>query len=262
MVGVEHLFDIASSTGQILLLVLILARRFDRVFPAFTAFMLWQIVSDALFYLAAYPFHEYFGQRYSELYYVLEGLAYVLELCVLLEIAANVLHPSSGKSKLSSRRIFFGSLLCIGVLSFLVIGYVRPVPFEHLRMFYAINTTATVLCVALFVVIVGFSQVLGLNWRNHVLQLATGLAFFSIVDLAVQFIHNQLRPGPQYSYYYQLWSRVDVAGYVCTLYFWCWAFAKKEAPRRDFSPQMAKFLASLSRSAKRQNAVLARSHDE
>src|SRR6185437_14851170 len=113
-----------------------------------------------------------------------------------------------------------------------------------------------------FLLIAGFSQILGLSWKNHVLQLSTGLAFYSLVQLSVELIQSQLHAGSSYAIQYQMWSQIGVIGYLCTLSFWCYAFLKKEAPRKEFSPQMAKILVSLSGGAKRQHAVLARSRDD
>jgi hypothetical protein len=117
------------------------------------------------------------------------------------------------------------------------------------------------MCLITFILVASFSQVLGLSWRNHVLQLATGLAFYSIMELTMEIMQSQLRAGPSYDRNYQFWSHFRVFGYVGTVFFWCYAFLKKEAPRKEFSPQMQKILVQLSGSAKRQTAVLARSRE-
>jgi hypothetical protein len=117
------------------------------------------------------------------------------------------------------------------------------------------------LCIVIFLLIASFSQVLGLSWKNHVLQLATGFAFYSIVELVMELMQSQLHAGPGYASSFRFWGRVEIVGYVGTVFFWCYAFLKKEAPRKEFSPQMQKILVQLSGNAKRQTAVLARSRE-
>ena len=45
----------------------------------------------------------------------------------------------------------------------------------------------------IFVVTAGFAQLLGIGWKNKVLQLATGLSFYSAVDLIVSLVETLLR---------------------------------------------------------------------
>lgn len=40
------------------------------------------------------------------------------------------------------------------------------------------------------------------------------------------------------------------AGYVCCLLYWAVAFAQKEAERREFTPQMQKFLLAVAGAAR------------
>jgi hypothetical protein len=131
----------------------------------------------------------------------------------------------------------------------------------HTRSFMVADTTMAILRLATFVLIAGFSQLLGLNWKNHVLQLASGLAFYAVITLIVDFAQSHLRAGPSYDSTFNAIDHLRIGGYLCTLYFWSYAFAKKEAPRKEFSPQMARFLVSISSTAQRQRAVLARTRD-
>jgi len=108
--------------------------------------------------------------------------------------------------------------------------------------------------IACFAVIAVFAQMLGIGWKNHVLQLATGLAFYGAVDLAVQLAHATIASGGSVSLYrteYRWLDELRVVSYLSTLAFWCWSFARQEAPRKEFSPQMARFLVSIAGEAKR-----------
>lgn len=252
---------IVSDSGKALLLSIILWRRLYRTFPIFFAYVSWDLISDPLLIILSGS-RGYLGHHYAQIYYSADILLYLLEFGVLLEIAANVLRPAR---RLLSRGIFYsllGSLLVIGIASFSLAAWLNPTPFASLRVFLVTNTTAAILCLITFLLIAGFSQVLGLNWKNHVFQLATGLAFFSVAEMIMELMQSQLHAGPSYSSQYQFWGRFEVISYLLTLAFWCYAFVKKEAPRKEFSPQMTKILVSLSGSAKRQRAVLARTRDQ
>lgn len=253
---------IASDLGKALLISIILWRRLHRTFPVFVAYLAWDLISDLLIILMLTVNHGYLIHHYAQLYYSGNIVLYLLEFCVLLEIAGNVLRPAT---RVISRRLFYSLLvvmLAIGIASFSLAAWVNPTPFASVRVLVVINTTAAILCLITFLLIAGFSQVLGLSWKNHVLQLATGLAFFSLVELVMELMQSQLHAGPSYLSQYEMWGRFEVIGYLLTLAFWCYAFVKKEAPRKEFSPQMTKILVSLSGSAKRQRAVLAHTRDQ
>lgn len=252
---------VISDVGKALLLGIILWRRLYRSFPVFLAYISWDLFSDLVISLILTGNHGYLLQHYAQIYYSANIILYLLEFGVLLEIAANVLHPAKRAFPRGILYSFLGTILAVGIASFFLAAWVNAAPFFSLRLFLVMNTTAAILCLITFLLVAGFSQVLGLSWKNHVLQLATGLAFFSLVALIMQLMQSQLRAGPSYGSQYQFWSQFEVIGYLCTLSFWCYAFVKKEAPRQEFSPQMQKILVLLSGSAKRQRAVLARSRD-
>lgn len=259
-----NLLLMASDAGQLLLLGILIYKRLYRIFPVFSGFILWQLASDLLLYAAliTQPQHSYLALHYVQLYYLEIAVTYLFEFAVLLEIASNVLHPAKRSVSRGALYALVGGMVAIGFGCFFVAAHMNAAPFFSLRVFLVINTTCAILCVVMFLLIAGFSQILGLNWKNHVLQLTTGLAFYSLVELAVELVQSQLQAGASYAALYQMWSRFEVIGYLCTLSFWCYAFLKKEAPRKEFSPQMAQFLVSLSGGAKRQHAVLARSRDD
>jgi hypothetical protein len=152
-------------------------------------------------------------------------------------------------------------MLLIATVGVFVAAHLNASTLADPRSFMVIDTTMAILRLATFVLIAGFSQVLGLNWKNHVLQLTSGLAFYAVVTLIVDFAESHLRASPSYVSSFIALDHLRIGGYLCALYFWCYAFVTKEAPRREFSPQMTRFLVSMSSTAQRQRAVLARTRD-
>jgi hypothetical protein len=199
---------------------------------------------------------------YYKVYFALSFPLYLLEIGVLAEIAFNVLRPVKQTISRKLLTAFGAAMLLIAIVGFIVAAHLNASTLADPRAFMVADTTMAILRLATFVLIAGFSQILGLNWKNHVLQLASGLAFYAVVTLIVDFSQSHLRGGTDYAQQFFALDHLRIGGYLCTLYFWCYAFAKKEAPRKEFSPQMTKILVSLSASTKRQQAVLARTRDQ
>lgn len=258
--SLDNTLWILSDVGQLFLLAVLVVRRLNRVFPVFTIYILWQLSSDLLVFLVLHTSHD-LGNSYVVLYYSLLAIADVLELGVLLEIAANVLSPAGQSLRRKILYFFLGAIVVVGVVALSLTHFVNLAASSHRSAFIVMDTTAAILRLITFLLLAVFAQVLGLSWKNHVLQLASGLAFLSVVMLVSQIAQSRLHSGAEFSAQYHFWGEVESAGYFCTLSFWCYAFLKKEAPRKEFSPQMAKILVSLSGTAQRQRSVLARTRD-
>ncbi len=244
--------------GQILLLATLLLRRLYRTFPLFSAFILWNALSD-LFQLAVLMRqHDANSLLYYRTCFAINIVQYALELGVFVEIATNVLKPVRRSLPKGIIYILLVCMALIGMAGFLFAARLNAATLTHTRAFFVVDTSVAILQVLTFMLIAAFSQVLGLTWRHHVLQLASGLAFYAAITLIVSLAHSYLRGGPDYATKYREISHLGVAGYLCSLSYWCYSFARKEAPRKEFSPQMAQLLVSMSGSAKR-HSVTARS---
>jgi hypothetical protein len=246
--------------GQIVLLGTLLFRRLYRTFPLFSAFILWNALSD-LFQLAVLMGHH---DANSTIYYrtcfAINIVQYALEIGVFVEIATNVLKPVRRSLPQGIIYILFVLMGVIAVAGFLFAARLNASTLANPRAFIVVDATVAILQVLTFLLIAAFSQVLGLTWRHHVLQLASGLAFYAAITLIVGLAHSYLRAGPEYATKYREIAHFGVAGYLCSLSYWCYSFARKEAPRKEFSPQMAQLLVSIGGSAKR-HSVAARSLD-
>ena len=247
--------------GQIVLLATLLYRRLYRDFPIFTAFILWNALSD-LFQLAVLMVghHDANSIVYYRVSFAINLVQYALEIGVFVEIATNVLKPVRRSLPAGIIYILFVCMAVILIGGFLFAARLNAATLTHMRAFMVIDTTVAILQVLTFVLIAAFSQVLGLTWKNHVLQLASGLAFYAAITLIVSLAHSYLRAGPEYATKYREFAHLGVAGYLCSLSYWSYSFARKEAPRKEFSPQMRELLVSISGSAKR-HSVAARSLD-
>jgi hypothetical protein len=260
--GLDGVLWILGNAGQVLLLLVLIFRRLYRLFPMFTAFVLWVSLSDPLLFTVLMMHHDAYSLVYYRTYFLVNVVQYGLELGVLVEIAANVLKPV--RRSLPKGILFFlvGFMAMIAIGAFFFSAHVNAATLTHPRTYMVMDTSVAILRLLTFVLIAAFSQVLGLSWRNHVLQLASGLAFYAAVTLIVGLLHSYLRGGPEYAAKYRAIAQLGVGGYLCSLYYWCYSFVRQEAPRKEFSPQMSQLLVSIAVDTKRHNTVLARSHDK
>jgi len=256
--NLETVLWLMGIAGQILLLGTLIFRRLYRTFPLFTALIFWNSLSD-LFQLAVLlGHHDSNSLFYYRTCFAINVVQYALELGVFVEIATNVFKPVRRSLPTGALYILFGCMAVIAIGGFLFAARLNSATVAHTRAFTVVDTTVAILQVLTFVLVAVFSQVLGLTWKNHVLQLASGLAFYAAITLIVSLVHSYLRAGPDYAEKYREIAHFGIAGYLCSLSYWCYSFARKEAPRKEFSPQMAQLLVSMSGSAKR-HSVTARS---
>jgi len=260
--SIEGFLWIAGVVGEVLLICVLLLRHSYKTFPIFTAYIAWIAVSDPLLLWVLDSQHHQFDSTYSQTYIFFNVIQYTLESAVLVEIALEVLRPARKSLPKSVPLILIALMVGVAVIALPLSIHLNAATIAKPRTLPVINVTMAILRIIIFIVIAGFSQLLGLNWKNHVLQLASGLAFYAVITLIVELSHSHLRASPSYAANYVALDHLRIGGYLCTLYFWCYSFAKKEAPRKEFSPQMTRILVSLSGSAKRQRAVLARTRDQ
>jgi hypothetical protein len=133
---------------------------------------------------------------------------------------------------------------------------------DLIQLSLKVSLGLAVLKLLLFASLAGFAQMLGIGWKSHVLQLATGLAFYAGVSLLIQISSTHV-PVSSTSYlpHIDRLMEIQTVAYIGTLVFWTWAFSRNEAPRKDFTPQMQEVLVTIAQSAKRTRLAVTRSTD-
>lgn len=262
ILSLDNALWVLGAVGEFLLLGILCWQRQYRIFPVFTALTFWLAITDPILMLVIATKHPVSSPFYLQAYYAVSCVEYLLELLVLVEIAANVIRPVRKSLPRSILFMLMAVMSVVGLAAFIMAAQFNSQSHIHLRIFLIADTTVAILRLTTFLIILGFSQVVGLGWKNHLLQLASGLAFYAAVRLVGELAQSHLRVGPDYWREYTIWGRLQLMGYLCALFYWCWSFARQEAPRKEFSPQMTHFLVSISGAAKRQKAALVRSHDK
>jgi hypothetical protein len=249
----------AGFFAEVLLGCLLIAKKTYRIFPLFTIWVLLNALSE----LVAYFFiRTASAQTYAIADFTQFLLLSIIELGVLGEIAVNVIQPVRRRLTNQIFLAFLFAVLIVGVGGFFFAAHANAATLEHPRTVFVVNSTVAILQLLTFLLIAGFAQLLGLGWKNRALQIASGLAFYAAVSLIATSMQNNLHGGPVYYTEYHSLSQFIVASYLCSLSYWCYSFARKEAPRKEFSPQMAQFLVSITGSTKTPPGAVSRSSEK
>jgi len=249
-VELDNTLWIAGMVAEAAVIGLLFYRRAWRTFPVFCAYLAWGLASD----LGNYAIRRFSPSSFTTTYLLGLVLDSALQFGVLVELAWSVLRPM----RASLPRI---ALLVVGVLIVAVGAAIWPFSGIHnlarlppqWRTLVHVQQTASLLRILFFLALAGCSQLLSIGWRDRELQVATGLGFYSLVSLAVEILHSHQGMGQQYRYLNQL----VVASYVCSLLYWVFSFATKEAERREFTPQMQGFLLAVAGTARTTRIALA-----
>lgn len=241
-------FTVLAVIAEITLLIALIVRRQYKIFPVFTLYVIFNLASDlsvgAL--VALYPVHIA-----RSLMFGLLPLEYLLELGIILEIAWNVLRPVHASLPRTSVRAF-GIAVALSMLGGVFLAWHFGNTGNKIQdVKVPLDLTVGLLRMLIFVATAGFAQLLGIGWKNKVLQLATALSFYSAVDLIVSLVER-------YSGRSQELDGLVTVAFVLEFAFLVWAFTTKEVRRREFSPQMEQFLVTLAGRAKVARTALVR----
>jgi hypothetical protein len=261
MSGTDQAFWIVGFLGELMLACVLLLRRQYLHFPIFVTWVVLVVIEDPILFL----FLQHASPAvYYRAYTLDQVLDYLLQFCVLVEIAHSVLKPH--QPRLTNRSIIVMGISCFVIfMAALGWSFTRSAQGDELKhvtlRMEHINFLFSYLRLAIFAGIAGFSQMLGITWRNHVIRLAAGLAFYSAVSLIVQLSLSHLAQTDfaLYTRDYWLLNHTQVIAYLCALTFWVWSFVQKDAPRGEFTPQMQKILVTIAQAARRDRVSLTRS---
>lgn len=218
--------------------------------PVFSCYVVWGLLVDLALYLLKFNPHLYFRV------YVYELIAdSVFQFAVLVELGWAVLRPIRSSLPRQSILIIALLILIAGAIIWPISSLTElPKAYGPLaRTFVHVQTTVAILRVVFFLALAGFSQLLSIGWKNRELQIATGLGFYSMFNLAIMLIHSHQAVGPAYIFLNQL----IVASYLCSLIYWIVSFAQKEEARQEFTPQMQSFLLTVTGAARASRVALA-----
>ena len=233
--------------AEAIVVFMLLYRGTWRSLKIFTFYCVWDLAVNSL----VLPIGSHAGSHFRQIYLVVVVFDTALVFSVLTEIAWSVLRPIHGF--LPRRVPFFIALLflLLGVLIWPITAVNGMGKFNDLIIH--IQQTSSLLRIVVFIILAALSQLLSLGWRDRELQVATGLGFYSLVSFGAMLIHTHQATVFQYSSL----NEFVVASYLCSLLYWVYSFAQKEAERREFTPQMQNVLLAMAGVAREQRLALA-----
>jgi hypothetical protein len=258
--GVDQVFWLAGIALEIVLVFVLLIRGEYRRFPIFLTYLIYSAAEDpTLFWMS----RSTSTATYYQASLLALTLSSLLELGIVVEIAYKVLRPAR-ESMPRRALVSLAVILLVGFVLTLIWTLDQSSQSKTFELVFIrvkqIYFSFAFLRLGLFALITGCSQMLGITWKNHLVRLAAGLAFYSAVSVVVQLTLSHL-PQSNHALYnsdYSLLSRTQVIAYLGTLAFWVWAFLQKDAPRREFTPQMEKILVTIAQTAQRNRVSLSR----
>lgn len=241
---------LAYVVTEAAVIALLLYRRVWRTLPVFCVNCAWELFSSA----GAYAILRFFPASYLTAYLAVTVVESALEFGVLIELAWSVLRPFRASLPRGAWVIVAGLVVALGaaIWPFAVIPGFGSAPAQW-HLLVHLQQTTSILQIILFLAFAGCSQLLSIGWRDRELQVATGLGFYSLVSLVVAMLHTHQAMRPLYG---QL-NQVEVASYVCSLLYWVYSFAQKEAVRQEFTPQMQNLLLAVAGAARSTRVGLA-----
>jgi hypothetical protein len=241
-------FDLLAFLAEIILLVVLVVRRQYKIFPVFCLYIAFGVLDNLGIGAVMVVFSTHAAQAVA---FAILPLEYLIDLAVLLEIAWNVLRPVHASLPRGSIRLFLAAVALSLVGGVLLAYHFGNTGNNVQDIKVPLDLTVGLLRMLIFVATAAFAQLLGIGWRNKVLQLATGLSFYSAVDLVVSLVGRYA--GDSHGL-----ESVRVVAAALELGFFVWVFTTKEVERREFSPQMEQFLVTLAGRAKHARTVLVR----
>lgn len=244
-----------SLGGQLLLFFVTVRSRLYRTFPVFCLYILYSTVSDITFVTLL----RHVGERtYAMAYFADNVLEFFLQIGILIEVARNVLNPVRRSLPRNSLLVFLGMLAAATMLAMLLSRHSELARLDRWTQYFVhLSFAVAILRLAIFAGIAGFSQFLGIGWKNHVLQIATGYLAYSIAVLAVELLHR-FTGGVTDSSLFHLLEQCRIIVWCMVLGYWSYALSRAEAARKEFSPQMTEFLVSMSQVARSNRTASAR----
>jgi len=252
---IDNVLWIAGALGEIVLLGILVYRQAYRTFPIFFGWVSLVVLLEPTFY---WLLHHLSTTGYYKVFFALTFPQFLLEAAVLVEIAASIFKPAKRALPSWLPLSLVIVMTVIGGVAFTVATHLNSATLSHPRAFLVMSATMAILRLVTFICIAAVSQILGLGWRNQALVLASGFAFYAAVTLIVEIGHSHLRSGPDYSRRFFELDHLRVVGYLCSLYYWCYSFARKEAPSKEFNSKMSELLVSIGGVTKRQQSIVAR----
>jgi hypothetical protein len=220
--------EVAGLVGQAILLYVLFVRRRILSFPFFTIWIAYLEVETIVDFFVRTTMSPY---AYFVAFWAAITPECLLQLCILYEILINVLFPNKRRPPAKSFWIL-GSLIFLSLLAtaLAVSAAKHGAPKWIDNLVNTISLAFSLSRCLLFASITLFSNVLGVNWKNHVQRIATGLSIYTVIDFVVDYAYT-IDQNNLLDYY-------RIAAYLISLSYWIVTLSLPEPERRPLAPQV------------------------
>ncbi len=215
--------------GHAALFLTLLLRHRMRQFPAFSAYIGFQIVTTAVLFADYWYLH---ALGYAPLYWVAALVDFCLLVGVLSEVALHVLRPA-GRWVMEAR----GQLALwtgLGILVALALTFwVSPLHAQSPQAWqYRGNLFTSIVICELFTAILLTSQRAGAYWRSRVVGVGAGLTVWALVSFAADALQTQWLDGR----HHVLLQTVRKMAWLVALGYWIVNFWRDEPEKEQLPP--------------------------
>jgi len=198
-----------------------------KVYTCFFAYTMFSVIATSLRYLVHNNEDNYFY-----VYWATEAIFAVLGIAVIYEVYQHVFR---NLLRLRGFRVVF-PLVVLMTLALTISKAGVPVANETwiMPVIVASEMGVRMLQVAMFLVLMGMTRLLGLHWRQHDFGIGAGFGLYSTFALFASTKFSEI--GTTFSFW---WSVLSVLSYNVAVLIWLWYFStpiKTESSRREEPP--------------------------
>jgi len=238
MNGIMYVCWLAGPVLQITLLIFMIRRRLQVVFPRFFSYIVLQTVKSGILFLI----YRYYHENYFDAYWSGNAISVLLSVTVMDEILHNLLKQYGGIQSLTS--IIFrwacGLLLLLSIVN--AFSNQQTSADRVVSAVLAFDRSVRVMQCGLFFLLMILCRFLRNCWRQHVFGIALGFGLFASIELMLVSLVMHFGDSPV-----AILSLVKSAAYNGVTLLWIMYLRRQSEPilEIDVVPQLSALNVSL-----------------
>jgi hypothetical protein len=238
MNGIMYVSWLVGPVLQITLLIFMIQRKLQVVFPRFFSYIVLQTVKSGILFLI----YRYYQENYFDAYWSGNAISVLLAVTVMDEILHNLLKQYGGIQSLTS--IIFrwacGLLLLLSIVN--AFSSQQTSADRVVSAVLAFDRSVRVMQCGLFFLLMILCRFLRNCWRQHVFGIALGFGIFASIELMLVSIVMHFGDAPV-----AILSLVKSAAYngVTLLWIMCLRRQRESILEIDLAPQFSALNVSL-----------------
>lgn len=192
MNGITYVSWLVGPVLQITLLIFMIQRKLQVVFPRFFSYIVLQIVKSGILFLI----YRYHNENYFDAYWIGNAISVLVAVAVMDEILHNLLKQYGGLQSLTS--IIFrwacGLLLLLSMVN--AFSSQQTGADRVVSTVLAFDRSVRVMQCGLFFLLMILCRILRNCWRQHVFGIALGFGIFASIELMLVSIVMHFGEGP------------------------------------------------------------------